>query len=243
MPTLEMAVDRLRQVVYFVGAGIKSGVEDEILKAIAAVLVKAQIADGRAAVEGVPDELRAAVLQELAVVAVGGQVTGRARRVGLRGLGAVGADMDQLVIGTDDVSAGILSLLQQQGQRTGQQQIIVVAEGHIHALSNGKPPVAGGADTGVFLGDDLDAVVPLGQIVAKAGGGIGGAVIDQQHLQPGNILGKDGLHGSPQGGCRIVDGHDHTDTRRHNVLHSFQNSFFHFGVKPVIGQGQRGQAL
>ena len=35
----------------------------------------------------------------------------------------------------DDVSAGILSLLQQQGQRTGQQQIIVVAEGHIHALS------------------------------------------------------------------------------------------------------------
>ena len=72
MPTLEMAVDRLRQVVYFVGAGIKSGVEDEILKAIAAVLVKAQIADGRAAVEGIPDELRAAVLQELAVVAVGG---------------------------------------------------------------------------------------------------------------------------------------------------------------------------
>ena len=51
MPTLEMAVDRLRQVVYFVGAGIKSGVEDEILKAIAAMLVKAQIADGRAAVE------------------------------------------------------------------------------------------------------------------------------------------------------------------------------------------------
>ena len=80
MPTLEMAVDRLRQGVYFVGAGIKSGVEDEILKAIAAVLVKAQIADGRAAVEGIPDELRAAVLQELAVVAVGGQVTGRARR-------------------------------------------------------------------------------------------------------------------------------------------------------------------
>ena len=80
MPTLEMAVDRLRQVVYFVGAGIKSGVEDEILKAIAAVLVKVQIADGRAAVEGIPDELRAAVLQELAVVAVGGQVTGRARR-------------------------------------------------------------------------------------------------------------------------------------------------------------------
>lgn len=79
-----MAVDRLRQVVYFVGAGIKSGVEDEILKAIAAVLVKAQIADGRAAVEGIPDELRAAVLQELAVVTVGGQVTGRARRVGLR---------------------------------------------------------------------------------------------------------------------------------------------------------------
>ena len=107
--------------MYFVGAGIKSGVEDEILKAIAAVLVKAQIADGRAAVEGIPDELRAAVLQELAVVAVGGQVTGRTRRVGLRGLGAVGADVDQLVIGTDDVSAGVLRLLQQQGQRTGQQ--------------------------------------------------------------------------------------------------------------------------
>ena len=51
------------------------------------------------------------------------------------------------------------------------------------------------------------------------------------------------IYGSPQGGCRIVDGHDHTDMRRHNVLHSFQNSFFHFGVKPVIGQGQRGQAL
>ena len=177
LPTLEMAVDRLRQVVYFVGAGIKSGVEDEILKAIAAVLVKVQIADGRAAVEGIPDELRAAVLQELAVVAVGGQVTGRARRVGLRGLGAVGTDVDQLVIGTDDVSAGVLRLLQQQGQRTGQQQIVVVAEGHIHALSDGKPPVAGGTDTGVFLGDDLDAVVPQGQIVAKAGGGIGGAVI------------------------------------------------------------------
>lgn len=118
--------------------------------------------------------------------------------MGLRGLGAVGADVDQLVIGTDDVSAGVLRLLQQQGQRTGQQQIVVVAEGHIHALSDGKPPVAGGADPGVFLGDDLDAVVPQGQIVAKAGGGIGGAVIDQQHLQPGNILGKDGLHGSPQ---------------------------------------------
>lgn len=111
--------------MYFVGAGIKSGVEDEILKAIAAMLVKAQIADGRAAVEGIPDELRAAALQELAVVAVGGQVTGRAPRVGLRGLGAVGADVDQLVIGTDDVSAGVLRLLQQQGQRTGKQQIVV----------------------------------------------------------------------------------------------------------------------
>ena len=27
------------------------------------------------------------------------------------------------------------------------------------------------------------------------------------------------------------------------IFFSFQNSFFHFGVKPVIGQGQRGQAL
>ena len=85
-----MAVDRLRQVVYFVGAGIKSGVEDEILKAIAAVLVKAQIADGRAAVEGAfQTNCGPLFCRNFAVVAVGGQVTGRARRVGLRGLGAV----------------------------------------------------------------------------------------------------------------------------------------------------------
>ena len=73
-------------------------------------------------------------MQKSAVVAVRGQIARRARRVGLHGLGAVRADMHELVIGADDVGTGILGFLQQQGQRAGQQQVVVVAKGHIDAL-------------------------------------------------------------------------------------------------------------
>ena len=126
------------------------------------------------------------------------------------------------IIGWENID--VASLLEEQMKLP----VVVGNDANLMGLGEAKYGAGRGCTHVVFL---------------TVGTGIGGAVIDQQHLQPGNILGKDGLHGSPQGGCRIVDGHDHTDTRRHNVLHSFQNSFFHFGVKPVIGQGQRGQAL
>ena len=70
--TLKMAVDDLRDVDRLADAPIGCGVKDKVLQPVAAPLIEAQPQQRRAAVEGVPYKLWAAVLQKSTVAAAAG---------------------------------------------------------------------------------------------------------------------------------------------------------------------------
>ena len=69
MHAFKMAVNHLRDIDCFADAPVGGGIENEILQPEAASLIEAQPQQRGAAVEGVPDKLRAAVCQKGAVAA------------------------------------------------------------------------------------------------------------------------------------------------------------------------------
>ena len=91
--TLKMAVDDLRDVDRLADAPIGCGVKDKVLQPVAAPFIEAQPQQRRAAVEGVPYKLRAAVLQKSTVAAAAAQRyrAGASGRVRLLGKGTVRA--------------------------------------------------------------------------------------------------------------------------------------------------------
>ena len=202
---LKVAVDYLRDVGRLADAPVGRSVKDEILQAEAASLIKAQAQQRCAAVEGVPDKLRAAVLQKGTIAALAQLYCARLPGgMPLLGKGAVRALAQKLIPAAHNVGVGILCSLQKQFKCPLPEQIIVVAEGDKLAARGFQPAVAGRADASVFLGDDVDAVVLAGKHMAEPGRAVGGAIVDDDDFHPRHLLGKDGLHGGAQGLFGVV---------------------------------------
>ena len=208
-----MAVDDLRDVDRLADAPVGCGVKDKVLQPVAAPLIEAQPQQRRAAVEGVPYKLRAAVLQKSTIAAAAAQRyrAGASGRVRLLGKGTVRALAQQLIAAAHKVGAGVLCRLQKQVQRSLPEQVVIVTEGDVLPARGLHAAVAGRADTGILLGDDVDAGVLARQRVAKAVRAVRRAVVDDDDLELRHLLGKDGFHGGAQGRLGIVRRDDHAD--------------------------------
>ena len=225
-----MAVDDLRDVDRLADAPVGCGVKDKVLQPVAAPLIEAQPQQRRAAVEGVPYKLRAAVLQKSTVAAAAAQRyrAGASGRVRLLGKGTVRALAQQLIAAAHKVGAGVLCRLQKQAQRSLPEQVVIVTEGDVLPARSLHAAVAGRADAGILLGDDVDAGVLARQRVAKPVRAVRRAVVDDDDLELRHLLGKDGFHGGAQGRLGIVRRDDHADLGHGGTSFRISHYFFSF---------------
>ena len=242
MRALKMAVDHLRDIDRFADAPVGGGIENEILQPEAASLIEAQPQQRGAAVEGVPDKLRAAVCQKGAVAAAA-KLDCAGLPGGMRLLDhcTVRALAQQLIAAAHDVRAGILRRLQQQLERPLPEQVIIIAEGQKFSACCLQPAVAGRTDPCVFLGYDMDALVFAGQRMAYFVRCIRGAIVDDDDLQPRHLLRKNRLDCGAQRCLGVVRRDNHTEFCHDAALPS--QLLFELLIDFPVGQRQRSQPL
>src|SRR5699024_2650074 len=155
----KMPVHYLRQIDRTIRYRIQHHVEDKIFQAIAAPLIKFQSLQRRPAIQRVPNELRTAVLQKR-FISVFPKAAAFSARMLLLPKAAVRTFPQQLIIGADDIRSRFPGRLQQQRKRTGQEFIVIIAEGDVLPRCSFDPPVPRRTDPGIFLGQAPDQAMP-----------------------------------------------------------------------------------
>ena len=146
----------------------------------------------------------------------------------LLGKGTVRTLAQQLIVAAHKVGAGVLCRLQKQAQRSLPEQVIIVTEGDVLPARALHAAVAGRADAGILLGDDVDAGVLARQRVAEPVRAVRRAVVDDDDLELRHLLGKDGFHGGAQGRLCIVRRDDYADLGHGGTSFRISHYFFSF---------------
>ena len=120
----------------------------------------------------------------------------------------------------DDIRLGAANFLQKPGDKALRHPIIRVQEENEGALRPAKPPVSGGADAAVGLGEQSNpgTGVAADNFFHNFGGIILAAVVDHQDFHAGIHLRKQGGQSTPDESLRVVRGDNHAQRDAHRRL-------------------------
>ena len=141
----------------------------------------------------------------------------------LRGAGKVGRVTALAVLlhvldrAEGHIGVVLLAGVVQRLQKARQYDIVGVDEGIVAALGVINARIARSGQALVLLVNDPHALVPGSVFIADLGAAVGGAIVDEQHLDGHiDLLGQDALDALFQIRLGVVDRHDHADR---NMFH------------------------
>ena len=135
----------------------------------------------------------------------------------------------------------LLAGVVQRLQKARQNDIIGVNKGIIAALGGVDAGVARGGQALVLLMDDPHALITGGVLVADLSAAVGGAVVDEKHLDGHiDLLGQNALDALGQVGLRVVNRHDYTDRDMFHNLFPLPRMQASPGSRRAVGQRWAG---